>query len=429
MTRFSSSIGVLVGCVAGCLLGTVAAAQDLVITNARIIDGNGEVIDNGTIMVSGGRIASVSESAPAGNGALDAGGMTVMPGFIDAHRHIIDGEPGRWLRESADERMREFLEAGFTTVLSAGDPLDQILALRERLDEGDIEGPRLIAAGRVPLALGGPERPPGVDPARSDASRVPRTAPAEAIPEEETRRAVRELAEAGVDAIKNVITVTPGGPEKETLITVVDEAHRHGLPVITHAVTVEDTLAAVEAGVDVLVHTPHIGQLTAAQAEQIAAAGIPMMSTLGVFVPAFAEDNARIRERTGRDNVPRFRDLDPYPMSHLPSAGQGPVNARMLWDAGIVYGYGTDTRFLPRDSLAHELRPLRLVFSNADIVAMMTRNAAVTVGLDGEIGTLEPGKIADLVLIDGNPLADIGDVLNVAVVIKGGRIVVDKRAR
>ncbi|MBN1238737.1 MAG: amidohydrolase family protein [Gammaproteobacteria bacterium] len=423
MTALSTSIGILLACLA-C---AQAAAQDLVITNARIIDGNGGVIDNGTVMIADGRIASVSESAPAGGGALDAGGMTVMPGFIDAHRHIMDGDPDRWLREQADERMREFLEGGFTTVLSAGDPLEQILELRERLDEGDIEGPRLIAAGRVPLARGGPQRPPGVDPARSDASRAPRTAPAEAIPEEETRSAVRALAEAGVDAIKNVITVTPGGPEKKTLMTVVDEAHRHGIPVITHAVTVEDTLAAVEAGVDVLVHTPHIGQLTEAQAERIASAGIPMMSTLGVFVPAFAEDNARIRERTGRDNVARFRDLEPYPMSHLPSAGQGPVNARMLWDAGIVYGYGTDTRFLPRDSLAHELRPLRLVFSAADIVAMMTRNAAETVGLAGEIGTLETGKIADLVLIDGNPLADIHDVLKVAVVIKGGRIVVDNR--
>jgi imidazolonepropionase-like amidohydrolase len=415
-------------CIALCWLAGAqpAAAQDLVITNARIIDGNGGVIERGTLMISGGRIASVSES-PAGEDALDAGGMTVMPGFIDAHRHIMDGDPDRWLRQEARERMREFLDAGFTTVLSAGDPLEQILELRRRLEEGDIEGPRLIAAGRVPLARGNSGRPEGVDPARSDASRAPRTTAAEAIPEADTRRAVQALAEAGVDASKNVITVTPGGPEQKTLSLVVDEARKHGIPVITHAVTVEDTVAAVEAGVSVLVHTPHIGQLSDEQATMIASAGIPMMSTLGVFVPAFAEENARIRERSGHDNEPRFRDLDPYPMSHLPSAGQGPVNARMLWDAGIVYGYGTDTRFLPKDSLAQELRPLRLMFSAADIVTLMTRNAAATVGLAGEIGTLEPGKIADVVLIAGNPLEDIHDVLNVAVVIKGGRIVVDRR--
>lgn len=428
MTTTGTKTALTLLCLAvGSIGATGAAAQDLLITNARIIDGNGGVIDNGTLMISGGRIASVSDAVPTGDGALDAGGMTVMPGFIDAHRHIMDGDPDRWLDEQADDRMREFLEAGFTTVLSAGDPLEQILELRSRLESGDVEGPRLIAAGRVPLAraAGGP--PNGVDPARSDASRAPRTEAAEAIPDAQTRQAVQALADAGVDAIKNVIVVTPGGPEQRTLSLVVEEAEKHGIPVITHAVSVEDTLAAVAAGVDVLVHTPHIGQLTEAQARTIATAGIPMMSTLGVFLPAFAEDNARIRERTGMDNVPRFRDLDPYPMSHLPSAGQGPVNARMLWDAGITYGYGTDTRFLPSDSLAQELRALRLVFSAEDIVAMLTRNAAATVSLGEAIGTLEPGKIADIVILDGNPLDDIHDLANVAVVIKGGRIVVDNR--
>ena len=120
-------------------------------------------------------------------------------------------------------------------------------------------------------------------------------------------------------------------------------------PTITHAVTVDDTLAAVEAGVASLVHTPHIGQLTPAQAQLIGKAGIPMMSTLSVFVPLFDADNR-----------PLFRDGQPFPFETLSSAGQGPVNARLLWEAGITYGYGTDTRWAPRDSLATELRPLAL---------------------------------------------------------------------
>ncbi len=407
------------------------AAQSLVITNARIIDGNGGVINRGAVVVRNGRIVSFSEGAAVVPGAvsIDAQGMTVMPGFIDSHRHVIQGDATQWLKEQASTRMQEFLDAGFTTILSAGDPLEPILELRRRLNEGEIKGPRLLAVGRVPLARASGGGRPGVDPARIDVSRPPDrpTTAATAIPREETLATVHALAKAGVDAFKMAIIVTPGGPEKETLSVIAAEARRLGIPTITHAVTVQGTMAAVEAGTTILAHTPHIGQLDEGQARKIAASGIPMMSTLGIFVPTFAEDNARVRSRTGDDNLPRFRDLDPFPMNTLSSAGQGPVNARLLWDAGLTYGYGTDTTFLPKDSLAQELRPLRLVFSRQDIVKIMTRNAAAVIGRSKELGTLEPGKLADIVILDGNPLADISDVLKVKVVIKGGEIVVDKR--
>jgi imidazolonepropionase-like amidohydrolase len=134
-----------------------------------------------------------------------------------------------------------------------------------------------------------------------------------------------------------------------------------------------------------------------------------MMSTLGVFVPYF-----------DRDNRPLFRDREPFPWNTLSSGGQGPVNARLLWEKGIVYGYGTDTSWLPRESLALELRPLALMFSPKDIVSILTRNAAVAVHKDNEIGTLEAGKLADIVMIDGDPLRNVTDLLKVSMVIKGG---------
>ena len=131
--------------------GQDLAAQDLVITNAGIIDGNGGSIEQGTVVVRNGRIASVSAGATAAPGLMeiDAHGMTLMPGFIDAHRHIIRGNPDQWLSEQASDRMQEFLDAGFTTVLSAGDPLESILELRRRLAEGEIAGPRLLTSGRA----------------------------------------------------------------------------------------------------------------------------------------------------------------------------------------------------------------------------------------------------------------------------------------
>jgi imidazolonepropionase-like amidohydrolase len=194
-----------------------------------------------------------------------------------------------------------------------------------------------------------------------------------------------------------------------------------------HAVTVQDTMAAVSAKPTTLVHTPHIGQITAAEAKAIAAAGIPMTSTLGVFVPTFAEDNQLVAARSGIDNLPRFRDLDPFPMNTLSSAGQGPVNARMIFDAGAVYGYGTDTQYVPHDALRLELRPLRLVFSAKDIVRIMTENTAALIGRSADLGTLEPGKIADFAVLNGNPLDDVENLLKIALVIKDGQVVVDKR--
>jgi len=232
---------------------------------------------------------------------------------------------------------------------------------------------------------------------------------------------------AGVDVVKAVLSTTPGGPEEHTLSVVIDEAKKVGLPVFVHAVSVDDTMVAVRTHPTVLVHTPHIGQLTPEQAKTIAGAGIPMMSTLGVFLPAFAAENQRIRTRSGMDDKPRFRDLDPFPMETISSAGQGPVNARMLWDAGIMYGYGTDTTFLPKDSLAQELRALHLVFSAEDIVRILTKNAATVIGKSKDIGTIEVGKMADLVILDGDPLASIDDLLKVKTVIKDGQVVVDKR--
>ncbi len=403
---------------AGACFALPAAAQDLVIANARILDGNGGVIERGTLVVRDGRIAAVGANAggaPAGARRIDAGGRTVMPGFIDAHRHIVQGDPARWLAEQSAANMREYLAAGFTTVFSAIDSPEHILELRRRTESGETLGPRIVSAAFIPLSravLGGG----GVDPARTDPARAPGRpgATAPGIPPEESLAAVRAAAARGHDAIKTLIIVTRDGPEAATLKLIADEAARLRLLCITHAVSVIDTVAAVEAGTDILVHTPHIGQLDEATAKKIADAGLPMVSTLGVFVPYFNEQN-----------MPLFRDRQQFPFDTLSSAGQGPVNARLLFQAGITYAYGTDTSWSPRDSLEHELRPLHLVFSHEDLIPMLTRNAAIAVGKGRELGTLEVGKLADVVILGSDPLADEAALLDVDVVVKGGRVVVE----
>ena len=396
------------------------AAQELAIVNARILDGKGGVIDRGSVVVRGGKIVSVGPgAAPSGVQRIDAQGRTVMPGFIDAHRHIATGDPAEWLAKRAPAQMQEFLDAGFTTVLCAICP-DQAIELRQRVESGAVKGPRLLVGQIILLARPGPPAGRG-DPARFDTSRPPMrpTQAAGAIPPAETIKTVESVAGRKYDYIKTIITTTPGGPEVDTLKLIIAEGKKRNIPTITHAVSVIDTLAAVDARPDVLVHTPHIGHLNddAAAVKKIAGAGIPMTSTLQVFAPHFAADN-----------TPLFRDGEPFPWNTLSSAGDGPVNARLLWEAGISYGYGTDTTWPPKESLADELRALSLVFSPRDISKIMGQGAARST-LRQDIGTLEPGKVADIVLIDGNPLTNINDLLKVWVTIKNGRIVSDARTR
>ena len=379
-----------------------AAAQNLVITNARIIVGNGTLIDQGSLVIRDGRIVSAGRDTPSGGTGptIDAKGMTVMPGLIDAHRHIITGNEAQWFRDQAVARMREFLEAGYTTLMSGGGPVPGIVELQQRIDRGEIAGPRIITSGRADTNLKNAE---------------------------EARAQVRMLAKARVEIIKARIDDEAETRQLDVLSVITDEARKHGLEVMVHAATVPAMLGAVRAGAAKLVHTPHASWLSERDARIVADAGIEMLSTIGFGVPVFGVFN--------QSNVPTFRDGSPWPDGigedggggRGREAGEKAVNARTLWDAGVTYGFGTDTGYHPRAGLAHELRALNLMFSPPDIIKLMGPNTAAFISKSKDLGTLEPGKLADLVVLDGNPLEGYWALLNARIVIKGGVVVVDKR--
>lgn len=379
------------------LLCELVFAQDMVIVNAHIVDGNGTDITNGAIVIEDGVIVSVTSTEPdtRNRNVLDAQNRTIVPGFIDAHRHIISGDTERWFREESEIRMMEFLEAGFTTLMSGGGPVPGIIELQHRIEAGELKGPRIITSGRV-------------DPQNF-------TTP------ESAREEVRRMSEVGIEIIKVRMNV----PEEKALVTeIVKEAGKHGLDVMVHASSSPITMvAAVETGAGKLVHTPHGGYITDEQAKMVADAGIENLTTAGFAVPTFGAFND--------DNIPTFRDGNPWPEGILEggpaAAGEKVVNARTLWDNGVVLGFGTDTGYNPRDGLKHELRTLNLMFSERDIIELMGPNTAAFLEMKDKLGSIAEGQIADLVLVDGDPLDIIFNLLNVSVVIKGGEIVVDKR--
>lgn len=404
-------VATLLAFACGFVVATAADAQNMVVTNARILDGAGGEIANGTIVVEGGVIRSVrAGAAPAGSAnVVDAGGRTVMPGFIDAHRHLGPAEPAL---------MKAFIDAGFTTVLDAGGNVPALVEVRRKIDAGEIVGPRLKISGFMPLnqtAL-----PPGIDAARRDPARIPfdERAPVDSTPPDQARAMVNRIADQRADNIKIVVVKSPKGDDLETLRAISDEAHKRGLRMITHTTAVVDALLAAEGGTDYFAHTPHIGWVDEEGAvEKIAASGAPMVTTLGVFTPYFGD--------TQHDGL--FRDNGEFQWDTLHSAGQGPVNDRFLWNAGVTIGYGTDTSFPPRDSLRHELRALSGVFGPKELVTILTKNAAICADVDDVTGTIETGKQADLVMLDGDPLTDIFATLDVRLVVKGGKIVSDQR--
>ncbi len=381
---------------------------DLLLWNARILDGRGgPPREPAAIDIRGGLITDVTDAdGPAApEGALDVAGRTVLPGLIDAHVHVmsdLERSPGfgprtplkgeeprpnelRWfvLAKSA----REFLRAGFTTIRDVGSYDDEAIVLREAIRLGLLDGPRILSCGRIISASA-----PG--------ARLFGTMYQEADGPWEMRRAVREQIRRGADYIKVMATgarsVEREDPEpaqmtRDELDAVVDEAHRMGLRVAAHAEGLDGARMAVEAGVDTIEHGLSLHRAPDLL-DRMAERGTVLVPTLTTFHD--------LAERFAADFAPA---LVAQAERQRDEAYETLTAARA---AGVVLAMGFDSG--PPGSNALEL--IRMVdggLSAAEAIGAATVGSARALGL-ADRGTLEVGKVADLLVVDGDPLSEPG---------------------
>jgi imidazolonepropionase-like amidohydrolase len=408
-------------------------AQITVIRGARLLDvDNGELLDGRQVLVRDGLVEAVlgaAEPTPDDARVLDLTGLTVLPGLIDCHSHLIGdmefaGVPAT-TTSAADEAMtgvrnaKATIDAGFTSVRDVGTYRAFVdVALHKAIDAGWLPGPRMQCAGAYVTSPGGGGEVTGLAldvtlPADLRFGVV--RSPADA------RQKVRDLVAGGADLIKLIVTgavltrgTQPGVVELDepTVRAAVEEAAAHGVFVAAHAHGVEGIKVAIRAGVRSIEHGSLIDD-----------EGIAMLADSDTYWVADIYDGDWIEEVGTRDG---------WPAETLEKNRQTTDAQRRGFEkavaAGVRLAYGTDSGVYPHGLNARQLPYLvRYGMTSAEAVRSATVVAAELMGWGDRVGRLAPGLAADLIAVAGDPLADVGVLSDVPIVMKGGIVVKDNR--
>ncbi len=411
-------------------LATPAVADTLVVTAARMVDvERGRYVDNPVVVVTDGRITSVGTAVPTDLPAdarrLDLPGLTLLPGLIDMHVHLA-GTPyisGWNYLDYADDfsailqvpHARANLMAGFTTVRNLGGPDYADVALRQAIEAGYIEGPRVIPAGVSFGATGGHCDYTGMPHSLAQAN------PVNSDGVEAARFAVREVRKYGARVIKVCATGgvfsrnTEPGQQQMTLAeltAVADEAHMWGLKAAAHAHGAAGIRDAIRAGFDTIEH-----------ASLIDAEGIRLAIQHGTWL-SMDIYNTDFTQATGtefgvtEDNLRKDREIAQLQRDNFRAAHR--AGARMV--------FGSDAAIYPHGQNAGQFAVMvEYGMTPAEAIRSATWNAAQALGWEGDVGAIVTGRYGDLIAVSGDPLADVRMLETVPVVIKGGAVVRDAR--
>lgn len=389
-----------------------AAAETVVIHAGRLIaDASKPAAGPSTITIVDGRISSVAAGlnpAPAGATLIDLSGKTVLPGLIDSHVHLSGDPGGDFWQEAVDtneyatlvgaKNSRVTLKAGFTTVRDAGSGPQVGFALRRAINEGKVPGPRVVASGPPISIIGGHGDVSGFRPEVIKALEAGNTCTGA----EQCAERVREASRAGADFIK--ITATGGVLSQQArglgqhftdpeMKAIVDTAHALGLKVAAHAHSARGIEAAARAGVDSIEHG------TFADAKAIAAmkaSGTTLVPTLMAYTG--------IREGLAKNVfTPTVAEKVRMTLNEVGKA------ARAARAAGVPIAFGTDSAVSAHGRNGEEFAQLiELVgMSPAEAIASATTGAARLLGLEGQVGRIEPGYSADIIAVTGDPLQNV----------------------
>jgi imidazolonepropionase-like amidohydrolase len=432
--------------------GASLYAETIVIKNATLIDGTGAPpVVGANIVVKGDYIDRVGDQIKENDAivVIDASGLFVMPGLVDMHTHPTfevrmekprlpfpdpnampsnDAEMRDFIKTRLPQRLDKFLQGGITTVVSAGSYWPYEIKIRERIALGDLTGPRMLVSSPIFTA-------PSGHPASgicSGAKWCVEKLSFEVADAASARAGVRRFAADGAQGIKLVYDSFDktyfGGPnfdfprlDKAVMAAIVDEAKAIGLPVIAHTKTVDETADAVRAGVDALVHSALMenAEFTTVDDEYLPALvhahGLSVTTTIRSF-----HERLEAAQPGARMNFQRNFDL------------VGP-SLRAYADAGVALMFGTDFDGAgldpdPADAVRSEARALVAAgFTELEVITMATGNAWRHPMVPKALGSIEAGKIADLLILVDNPLEDITAITRPLLVIKEGQIVIDKR--
>ncbi|HEY5851097.1 MAG TPA: amidohydrolase family protein [Lysobacter sp.] len=406
-----------------------APVQPVVLKAAHLFDGrSGRMSSPGLVVVQGDRIVAIGAGSalPANARVIDLGDATLLPGFIDAHTHIASDHDDNWAQGFYDNMLRfpveqSFhaarnarltLDAGFTTVREVGAPDFVDVALRNAINGGLVEGPRMLVAGHAIGSTGG----------HCDASPFPpdRVKPAGTLEgvcngAEQCRLAVREQMKFGADLIK---ICASGGVLSEAdpvdvpqltpaeLQAIIGEAHTWGRKVAAHSHGDAAARLAVEAGVDSIEHGSFLTAST-----------LQLMKQKGTYLVPTRMTQVWVLDKA-----------DTYPPKIGDKArAAGAAHTKMFKEAlriGVPIALGTDAAVYPHGMNAQEFGDMvDLGMSPATALLTSSQGSAKLLGIEGETGTLEVGKLADVVAVPGDVLANIRATEKPVLVMKQGKVV------